>query len=321
MTAPTINLAQIDHATGGRIGKFDIACPMCGPYRKSPLNQRRKVLRIWRLEPGFATHHCARCGEQGFARDGNIRTTASDPARLAQARAEAAERDRAHKARRQQLALWLWRRRRPIAGSIAGAYLREVRGYGGSLPATLGYLPARQDCPPSMIAAFGLVTEPDSSDRRWRLLEPNRIVAEPDPGIDIADDAVTGIHLTRLLPDVSGKAEFDDPDENAKIMIGPSAGSPVVLAPLNDGLALGVAEGIEDGLSICQSLGIGVWVAGAASRLPALADIIPAYTDIVLVFAHDDRDGQRHAAELGRRLRARMISNEIVTLGRKKAAA
>jgi Toprim domain len=258
----------------------------------------------WGGHPLTATYHCARCGEQGFARNRNNRTTAPDPARLAQGRAETAERDRAHKARRQQLALWLWRRRRPIAGSIAETYLREARGYGGSLPATLGYLPPWRDHPPSMIAAFGLVTEPDSSDRRWRTLGPNRIVPEPDPGIEIAADAVTGVHLTRLLPDGSGKAEFDDPNENAKIMIGHSAGSPIVLAPMNDWLALAITEGIEDGLSIHQSLGIGLWVAGAASRLPALAEIVPAYTDTVLVFAHDDRDGQRHAAELGRRLRA-----------------
>jgi hypothetical protein len=69
---------------------------------------------------------------------------------------------------------------------------------------------------PAMIAAFGMARE-------------------TKPGlITISDQAVTGVHLTRLRPDGSGKAVFDDPDENAKIMIGFSAGSPVILAPPND---------------------------------------------------------------------------------------
>ena len=42
-------------------------------------------------------------------------------------------------------AQWLWGRRKPIAGTIAEIYLREVRGYRGAIPATLGFLPARGD--------------------------------------------------------------------------------------------------------------------------------------------------------------------------------
>jgi hypothetical protein len=100
-----ITLAEIDALTGRRLGAFDVPCPLCGPLRRSARNQRKPVLRIWRTEAGFATYHCARCGEQGFARDLDNRTRAPDPARLAQARSETAERDRAHKATRQQLAL------------------------------------------------------------------------------------------------------------------------------------------------------------------------------------------------------------------------
>ena len=47
------------------------------------------------------------------------------------------------------------------------------------------------------------------------------IADEPEPGVlAIADDAVRGVHVTRLKPDGSGKA--GDPDEPAKIMIGSS---------------------------------------------------------------------------------------------------
>jgi hypothetical protein len=282
-----ITLAEIDALSGRRLGAFDVPCPVCGPHRRSTRNQRKPVLRIWRTEAGFATYHCARFGEQGFARDRDNQTTARDPARLAQARAETAERDRAHKAMRQQLALWLWRRRRPIAGSIAEAYLREARGYGGPLPATLGFLLSRGDHHPAMIAAFGLALE-------------------AEPGVlTITDDAVRGVHLTRIRPDGSGKAVFDDPDQTAKIMIGLSMGSPVVIAPANDLLGMAITEGIEDGLSVHQDTGLGVWVAGAASRMPALADVLPPYIECTTIIADDDPDGRRFAAELIARIRGR----------------
>ena len=292
-----ITLAEIDALTGRRLGAFDVPCPLCGPHRRSARNGRKPVLRIWRTEADFATYHCARCGEQGFARDRDNRNRAPDPARLAQARAETVERDRALKAKRQQLALSLWQRRRPIAGSIAETYLREARGYGGPLPATLGFLPSRGDHHPAMIAAFGLALE----------LEPDVLT--------IADDAVRGIHLTRLRPDGSGKAVFDDPEQTAKIMIGLSMGSPIVLAPPNDLLGMAITEGIEDGLSLHQGTGLGVWVAGAASRMPALADILPAFIECTTIVADDDQDGRRFAAELAARIQGRGMEARAIIAG------
>jgi hypothetical protein len=138
-----------------------------------------------------------------------------------------------------------------------------------------------------MIAAFGLARE----------LEPGVIT--------ISDREVTGVHLTRLLPDGSGKAVFDDPDQNAKIMIGFSVGSPIVLAPPTDLLGLAVTEGIEDGLSVHAATGLGVWCAGCASRMPRLADAVPDWIDCITVYAHDDADGKRHAIELADALVAR----------------
>jgi hypothetical protein len=90
---------------------------------------------------------------------------------------------------------------------------------------------------------------------------------------------------------------------------------------MNDGLALGITEGIEDGLSVAQALGIGVWAAGSASWLPALADAVPTYTEVVTIFAHDDKDGQQHAAELARRLSARPIEVIFITLNKQREAA
>jgi hypothetical protein len=287
-----IGLDAIDHITGGRLGNFDVPCPLCGPFKRAPRNQRKPVLRVYRIEPNFAGYHCARCGEKGAAL--NRTGTPPDPTKLAKARAKAAERDRVVKAERLGLARWLWAKRQPITGTIAETYLRSARGYGGLLPATLAFLPGRGDLPPAMIAAFGLATKSEPGTRR------------------IADAAVRGVHLTRLLPDGSGKAVFDDPDEQAKIMIGFSAGSPIVLAPPNDLLGQAITEGIEDGLSVHQTTGLGVWAAGCASRMPALAAVIPAYIDCVTVVADDDPDGRRFAADLAAGVRARGIEGRTI---------
>jgi hypothetical protein len=297
----TIGLDIIDQLTGRRLGTFDVPCPECGPFKRMPRNQRKPVLRVYRLEPGFAGYHCARCGVRGAARDRN--SAPPDPVKVAKARAEAAERDRMLKAERLSKALWLWSTRKPIIGSIAERYMRDVRGYGGPLPATLGFLAARREHPPAMIAAFGLAREVD------------------EPGVmAIADSAVTGVHLTRLKPDGSSKATFEDPDENAKIMVGYSAGSPIILAPPNDLLGLAITEGIEDGLSVHEDTGLGVWAAGAASRLPALAPVVPSYIDCTTVIADDDRDGRRFASELADGIRARRMDARAIIAKARNAA-
>jgi hypothetical protein len=290
-----IGLDTIDELTGGRIGTFDTTCPMCSALRHSPANRRAKVFRVYRITAGFAGYHCVHCGEKGYARDGNSAPPA--PMKLEKARAETAERDRMHKRERLHKALWLWSQRRPIVGSIAERYLRRKRGVGCRLPATLGFLPACSDYPPAMIAAFVAAHE-------------------VEPGVvEIASDSVRGVHLTRLLPDGSDRER----GQRAKIMIGHSTGSPIVLAPPNDLLGLAITEGIEDGLSSYDATGLGAWAAGCASRLPALADAVPDYIDAVTVLAHEDVDGQRHAAELHDRLHARPIDASMITLSQRAA--
>jgi Toprim domain len=298
---PSIGLDIIDQLTGRRLGTFDVPCPLCGPFKRSPRNQRKPVLRVWRVEDPFATFHCARCGEHGFTRDGH--SAPPDPVKLVKARAEADKRARALRAERLSKALWLWRARQPLAGSIAERYLRNARGYGGPLPATLAFLPARGDHPPAMIAAFGLAHE-----------------AEPGV-VAIRDPVITGVHLTRLQSDGSGKAVFDDPDEDAKIMVGYSAGSPIVLAPPDDLLGMAITEGIEDGLSAHETSGLGTWAAGSAARMPALAEALPAWTDCATVLADDDKDGRRFASELTERIQARGIEARAIIAGARLGAA
>jgi hypothetical protein len=286
----SISLGLIDQVTGGRLGTHDMACPFCGPFKRSGRNQRRQVLRVYRIEPNFAGYHCARCGAKGAVF--NRHSAPPDPAKLAKARAEAVERERVVAAERLSLARWLWLRRRPIAGTIAEFYLRCARGYGGRLPTTLGFLPARGDHPPAMISAFGNAEETDAG------------------ALSICDTAVLGVHLTRLLPDGSGKAV--ETDEPAKIMIGYSTGSPIVLAPPNDGLGMVIAEGIEDTLSAHEATGLGAWAAGSAARMPALVDMVPTYIDCVTVFVVDDDTGRRHAGQFADGLRARGIETRLI---------
>jgi hypothetical protein len=141
-----------------------------------------------------------------------------------------------------------------------------------------------------MIAAFGLPLEPS----------PGRI--------QLGDEAVRGVHLTRLAPDGRGKAGTD----GDKVMIGLSAGWPIVLAPPNDLLGLTITEGIEDGLSAHSFTGLGAWVSGGAKRLPPLANVIPGYIEAVRVMADADADGIRFARILFDAIRGRVSDARLV---------
>ena len=123
------------------------------------------------------------------------------------------------------------------------------------------------------------------------------------PGSLASGSAVCGVHITRLLPDGSDRERGD----MAKIMIGRSLGSPIVLGPANDLLGLAVTEGIEDGLSVFQATGLGVWAAGSGSRMPALAVAVPTYIESVTVYAHSDNTGQCGARDLAEGLSRRGI--------------
>ncbi len=104
-------------------------------------------------------------------------------------------------------------------------------------------------------------------------------------------------------------------------MVAHSVGFPIVLAPPNDLLGMSIAEGVEDGLTVHQSTGLGGWAAGSASRMPALAAVIPSYIECVTVVADDDADGHRFAGELGDRIRARRIEVRRVVANRWRPAA
>jgi hypothetical protein len=284
-----IGLDFIDQLTGGRIGVFDMPCPLCGPVKLKLASQRKPTLRIWRIDPAFATYHCARCGETGYARDRD--GLSIDPVKLARARADAAERERQITAQRLDLVRWMWHRRQPIIGSIGEAYLRDARGYRGPLPSTLGFLPAWSKHPPAVIAVFGMARE----------IAPGEIA--------IDDDAVLGAHLIKLKTDGSDRLR----EEEAKVTIGRGFTAPIVLLPPNDLLALTIAEGVEDALSDYQISGAGAWAAASAGRMPGLAALVPNYIESVTILVDNNDAGRSCSHALAAALHARDI--EVLLAG------
>jgi Toprim domain len=199
-----------------------------------------------------------------------------------------------HSAKRLELALWLWRRRRRPEDTIVERYLVETRGCGGLIPPTIGSLAAYKDYPPSLIAAFGLPLE-------------------PEPGVlEMPDSAVRGVQLIGLTADArkAGKPTT----------IGHCLGSPIVVAPMNDLLGLSITEGLEDALSIHLATGFGAWAAGGASRFAALAPTVPHYTDWVSIYEDDDPAGVGSSALLARLLAERKPEVERVRLQRPAAS-
>ena len=269
-------------------GSFLICCPV--PSHGKGRGDQSPSLRIADGQTRLLIHCYAGCDPRDvldvLRRRGLLETHRATAARAPSVspysaltpnlRQEDREREQARKA------AWLWQHRQPIGGTIAEAYLRS-REIACDPPATLGYLaPTKPGHHPALIAAFDFPNE----------VEPGRLATTPH---------VEAVHLTLLRSDGSDKA---DASPN-KIMVGGSLGVPIVLAPLNDLFGLAVCEGIENGLTIHQATGLGVWCAGSAGHMPALADTIPRDVDAVTIYADDDRAGRKGAIALADGLHAR----------------
>ena len=189
------------------------------------------------------------------------------------------ERDEAEQ---RETAGWLWSLRQLVAGSPVERYLR-ARGYTGTIPATLGYLPARNEHPHAMVAAFAA---------------PHEI----KPGELGAPFTVRSIHVTKLNPTGTDRIR----KENGKIIVGRPLGLPIAVSCIKDGLSLVVCEGIEDALAY-RAAGFAAWAAGSAPFIPALAEHIPDYTTTLIIEQHTDEQAQRAAARLKTLLRGRPV--------------
>jgi hypothetical protein len=82
-----------------------------------------------------------------------------------------------------------------------------------------------------------------------------------------------------------------------------------------------VGEGIEKVAAYHIATKLGGWVAGAACRMAALADIIPNYVEHVDILADDDETGEKGASELAARLLRRGIAHRIIGRSRFGRAA
>ena len=126
------------------------------------------------------------------------------------------------------------------------------------------------------------------------------------------DAAVRAVHLTRLDPTGMSRLKSN----NAKIIVGQAGlGFPVAVTPINDGLRLLIAEGIENALSLGLSLGLGAWAACSHTRMPALASAVPSYVEAVTIVADPEPEARASACALADRLERRGFAVDVKVMG------
>lgn len=155
----------------------------------------------------------------------------------------------------------------PAAGTPAECYLRS-RAIGLPVPSTLRF----GACPHRLGGAFPAM-------------------AAPVVGVD---GKLTGIHMTYLHPDGTGKADFADPDFQRETR-GVIRGGSIRLAPHIPERELIIAEGIETTLSAMEIFGLPGWSSVSAAGLKTV-ELPPTVRCVVIA---EDNDltgaGQRNA--------------------------
>ena len=272
-----LSFEQLDSLIRHKQGtKIDIRCPFCSAGRSTKEKRKRAVFRVWRECDDFLRFNCVHCGEKGWVSSDRGESINTD--RLRDLQKKANERDEDERLEKIAKARFLWGLSAPIHGTPAERYLRETRSIRCPLPATLRYLqPSRPAHHPALIAAYGFPTEP----------EPGRLE------ITVAD--ISAVQLTLLT--LNGK-KAKNAAGLSKISLGPSLGTPIVLAPPNDGLSLIICEGVEDALSMHEATGAGAWASTGAKKLAALAPAVPSYIETLCIIADDDKDGRAGAEAL-----------------------
>jgi hypothetical protein len=233
----------------GRIGMRDVPCPLCGPGRREPANRKRKVLRVWHKEPGFATYLCARCGASGFAHDetkplgASVTAEAKPAATIAPAEIVAVHDDANERFER---AKRLWRESVPLSGTLGHRYFTEHRKLDID---KLGDL---------------------SRALRWHQ-GVNAVIAKMT---DAVTNKATGVHRTFLNADGTNKK--NERGDNDRKMLGKVG--VIRLSPDEDVMmGIGITEGVEDGLAVLLSLPWApVWAATSAigiEKFPVISGI------------------------------------------------
>ncbi len=115
---------------------------------------------------------------------------------------------------------------------------------------------------------------------------------------DVSGERIA-IHRTYLQPDGSGKADVKKP----RMMLGPVAGNAVRLGEVGKAGVIGIAEGIETGLSVMTACpDLPVWAALSAGNM-AKIQLPPEVARIILLADHDaSKAGIRAARKAAQRL-------------------
>lgn len=116
--------------------------------------------------------------------------------------------------------------------------------------------------------------------------------------------AVVGIQRTYLRPDGSGKADVAAP----RLGLGKIAGGAVRLTPPAWSLIL--TEGVEDALSITQSIGKAAWAALGTSNLGKVQ--LPFSTEEVIIGADNDEAGKAAAYAAARAFDERGCRTKVI---------
>lgn len=152
----------------------------------------------------------------------------------------------------------IWRAAVPIAGTPAELYLRQ-RGIRTTIPGSIRYARLRYGSRgpehPCLIALVATV-----------------------------DHQLSGIQRTYLNATGSGKAAVPKP----KLSLGRVRGSAIRLAPA--AAQLTICEGLEDGLTLQQELGLAVWVSAGAGMMAAMR--LPVGCNRVVIGADGDAAGE-----------------------------
>jgi len=275
----SVEWPDIAAVTGASLGEFDAACPVCGPDRRRPANRQRKVLRVWRPEPDYATYYCARCGSRGWAKPeqgGPARPRgdllrAFDPVKVDRAK-EARE-----AARRAAWAEFTYLSADPVKGTIAETYLASRRLNEGQDMRFAGAVPRTYDGPPAGPAMLVAV--------RHRAGE------------------ITGAQATHLDP------------EGRKIRrttFGRVAGGAVRLAEIGAVGVLAVAEGVETALAFNALYDVPTWAALSAVGLERFEP--PDGLRRLIVAGDNDASGRGQEAADALARRASRTCEAVVSL-------
>jgi len=219
---------EVEALTSGSMGTFDCPCPACGPNRRASANRLRKVLRIWRSDPGFVSFYCARSGSSGWVR--------SFAAGAGQTRRPVVtvdlEAERRARAERTSFAQFLFANAGLVEGTLAERYLNS-RGVGAGIDlrfserVPFGYQSERSG--PAMIA-----------------------------GIRNGTGGIIGCQATHLTPSAQ---------KLRRTTFGTMVGGAVQLEPMAKDGQLAVAEGVETALAFSRLYGLPCWAALCADNM------------------------------------------------------